>query len=80
MRHVASVEDIVLEHEEDIKHNREESQTKLGWITKQSSPVIIVVSYQKHLNHAQSSSCEVQQDVANAPTNSALPPRKYFQV
>ena len=73
MRKVSSVEDIVLQHEEDVKDNREETQPKLGGVTKQRTPVIIVVSYEEHLHHAECATCEVKQDIANAPTHCALP-------
>ena len=76
MRQIASVEHIMLDHEEDVKYDREEPQPKLGGVSKQTGPVIIVVSYQEHLEHAQAATCKVQEDVADTPANSALPPGK----
>ena len=52
MRDIASVEDVVLEHEEYIKSHREESETELCGISEQRAPVIIVVRDQEHLEHA----------------------------
>ena len=72
MRKVASVEHIVLEHEENVKYDREEAQTELGGVSEQTAPVIIVVGDEKHLKHAEAAACEVQQDVANTPAHSAL--------
>ena len=69
MRDIASVEDVVLEHEEYIKSHGEESETELCGISEQRAPVIIVVSDQEHLEHAQCSSCEVEEDVPDTPTN-----------
>ena len=69
MRDVASVEDVVLEHEEYIESYGEESETELCGVSKQRAPIVIVVGDQKHLEHAQSSSCEVEEDVPDAPTN-----------
>ena len=52
MRDVASVEDVVLEHEEYIKSYGEKSKTEFGRVSKQRAPVIIVVRDQEHLEHA----------------------------
>ena len=69
MRDVSSVEDVVLEHEKYIKSYREESQTELGRVSEQRAPIIIVVRDQEHLEHAECSSCEVEEDVPDTPTN-----------
>ena len=72
VREVSSVEHIVLEHEENVKYDREEAQTELGGVSEQTAPVVIVVGDEKHLEHAEAAACEVQQDVANTPAHSAL--------
>ena len=72
MWEVASVEHIVLEHEENVKDDREEAQTKLGGVSEQAAPVVIVVGDEEHLEHAEAAASEVKQDVANTPANSAL--------
>ena len=74
MWEIASVEHIVLEHEENVEYDREEPEPKLGGVPKQAVPVIIVVGDEEHLEHAEAASSEVQEDVANTPANSALPP------
>ena len=73
MWEIASVEHIVLEHEENVEYDREEPEPKLGGVSKQAAPVVIVVGDEEHLEHAEAATCEVQEDVANTPANSALP-------
>ena len=73
VRDVPSVQAVVLHHEEDVKGDREESQSELGRVSEQGSPVIIVVRDHEHLEHAESAACEVQQDVPNAPSDGAFP-------
>ena len=46
---ISSVEDVVLQHEEDVEEDREEAETKLGRIAKDARPVVVVVSDQDHL-------------------------------
>ena len=53
MRGVAPVEYVVLQHEEDIEHDGEESQPELGGVAEQRVPVVIVVGDQEHLHHTQ---------------------------
>ena len=72
VRDVPSVQAVVLHHEEYVKGYREESQSELGRVSEQRSPVIIVVRYHEHLEHAESAACEVQQDVPDAPSDGAL--------
>ena len=74
MWEIAPVEHIVLEHEENVEYDREEPEPKLGGVSKQAAPVIIVVGDEEHLKHAEAAAREVQQDVADTPANSALPP------
>ena len=73
VRDVPSVEDVVLQHEENIEGNGEKSQPELCWVPEQRPPVVIVVSYQEHLEHAEGAAREVQEDVPNAPPDSAFP-------
>ena len=49
MWEISSVEDVVLEHEEDVKEDGEEAETKFGRVAKDARPVIVVVSDQDHL-------------------------------
>ena len=49
MRKVASVEDVVLQHEEDVEEHGEETETKLGGIAEDARPVVVVVRNQDHL-------------------------------
>ena len=85
---VVPVEDVVLKDEEDVKENREESKTKLGGVAEYTAPVIVVVGDQNHLGgniedetsedetnleDAEAAAGEVEEDVANAPANGALP-------
>ena len=53
MRGVAPVKDVVLQHEEDIEHDGEESKPELGGVAEQRVPVVIVVGDQEHLHHTQ---------------------------
>ena len=70
MGKVASVEDVVLQHEEDVEEHGEETETKLGGIAEDARPVVVVVRNQDHLqreldniphhyHHHQSNSCEI---------------------
>ena len=49
MGKISSVEDVVLEHEEDVKEDGEEAETELGRVAKDARPVVVVVSDQDHL-------------------------------
>ena len=49
MRKVAPVEDVVLQHEEDVEEDGEETETKLGGIAEDARPVVVVVRNQDHL-------------------------------
>ena len=49
MRKVASVEDVVLQHEEDVEEHGEETETELGGIAEDARPVVVVVRNQDHL-------------------------------
>ena len=49
MGKVASVEDVVLQHEEDVEEHGEETETKLGGIAEDARPVVVVVRNQDHL-------------------------------
>ena len=57
MGKVASVEDVVLQHEEDVEEHGEETETKLGGIAEDARPVVVVVRNQDHL----------QQELDNIP-------------
>ena len=59
MGKVASVEDVVLQHEEDVEEHGEETETKLGGIAEDARPVVVVVRNQDHL----------QQELDNIPHN-----------
>ena len=86
---ISSVEDVVLQHEEDVKEDGEEAETKLGRIPKDARPVVVVVSDQDHLqggivvfdhqhhdhdlNDGETSASEVEEYISNAPADSAFP-------
>ena len=80
MRLVAAVEDVVLQHEEDVEHDGEETEAELGRVPKDGGPVIVVVADQDHLDDAERAASEVKKDVSNAPAHSALSPYMQFLV
>ena len=49
MREVAPVEDVVLQHEEDVKEDGEEAEAELGGVAEDAAPVVVVVGNQHHL-------------------------------
>ena len=67
MRLVAAVEDVVLQHEEDIEHDGEESQPELGGVAEQRVPVVIVVGDQEHLHHTQHCTVDWGNDIRDLP-------------
>ena len=89
MGKISSVEDVVLEHEEDVKEDGEEAETELGRVAKDARPVVVVVSDQDHLqggievfehkhhdhdlNDGETSASEVEEYISNAPAHSAFP-------
>ena len=89
MGEISSIEDVVLEHEEDVKEDGEETETKLGRVAKDARPVVVVVSDQDHLqggivvfdhqhhdhdlNDGETSASEVEEYISNAPADSAFP-------
>lgn len=62
----------MLNYEEYIKNDREQSQAKLGRVSKNGNPIIIVIGIQYHLQHAQDPACKVQEYVSNTPANCGL--------
>ena len=63
----------MLEHEKDIKHDGKKAEPQFGGVTKEGAPIIIVVGDDKHLADAEDASGEVEHDVADAPSDCALP-------
>lgn len=45
------VEDIVLQHEEDVKYQTEQSEAEFRYVTKEGDPVLIVVRIEHHLEN-----------------------------
>jgi len=70
----------VLENEENVKQDGEQAKTKLGRISEDGTPVIVVVRNQEHLQYAERSSCKVENDISNAPSRSALPPEVHVRL
>lgn len=64
----------MLDHEEYIKQDREQAKTKLGRISKNGTPVIIVIRNQKHLDNTEGASSEVKKYISNTPSRSTLSP------
>ena len=80
MGKISSVEDVVLQHEEDVEHDGEETEAELSRVPKDGGPVIVVVADQDHLDDAERAASEVKKDVSNAPAHSALSPYMQFLV
>lgn len=72
MWQVPPVEDVMLEHEEDVEQDGEQSEAELGGVAEEGAPVVVVVGDEDHLEDAEGASGEVEEDVANAPTNGTL--------
>ena len=49
MGEVAPVEDVVLQHEEDVEKDGEEAEAELGGVAEDAAPVVVVVGNQHHL-------------------------------
>ena len=64
---VPPVQNVMLDHEEDVENHREQTQAKLGGVAEDGAPVVVVVREDEHLRDGQSAASEVQKDVANAP-------------
>ena len=52
MGKISSVEDVMLEHEENVEEDGEEAEAELGRVAKDARPVVVVVSDQDHLQEA----------------------------
>jgi len=70
----------MLKHEEHVKNDGEESKSKLGWVTKNAAPIIIVVSNEDHLEYTEGSTGEIEDDVPNAPAHSAFAPEVHVSL
>lgn len=62
----------MLDHEEDVKDYREESQSEFCGVAEDGTPVLVVVGKDEHLRYGEGAACEVQEDVADAPARCAL--------
>jgi len=80
MGEISSIEDVVLEHEEDVKEDGEETETKLGRVAKDARPVVVVVSDQDHLNDGETSASEVEEYISNTPADSAFPSEVHIRL
>jgi hypothetical protein len=68
-----SVQDIVLDDEENVENHREQAQSKLCGVAKYGDPVVIIIRVNNHLKHTQCASCKVEENISDAPTDRALP-------
>lgn len=69
---VSPVEDVVLDHEEDVEEHREETQAKFRRVAEDWTPILVVVGEDEHLRYGKRAAREVQEDVADAPAWRAL--------
>lgn len=69
---VAPVQEVVLGDEQDVEQDGEEPQTELGWISEDGAPVVVVIADEEHLDDGERSTGEVEDNVSDAPTHSAL--------
>ena len=67
------VEYVMLQHEEDVEQDGEETQAKFRWIAKNRAPIIVVVGDDEHLADTKETAGEVKHHIPNAPAGSALP-------
>jgi len=68
----SSVENVMLEHEENVEEDGEEAEAEFCRVTEDRTPIIVVVRDDEHLSHTESSSGEVKQDVPDAPAGGRL--------
>jgi len=80
VREISTVKDVMLENEKYVKEDREKTKSELGWISEDGTPVIVVVRNQEHLEDAEEASGEVEKDIADAPSRSALPPKIHVRL
>lgn len=62
----------MLDEENNIKEDGEDAESKLGRVSKDQCPLIVIVRLKEHLEEAEAAPGEVQKHVANAPPLSAL--------
>jgi len=74
MRKVAPIQTVVLHHEQNVKQDGEEAESKLCRVPKDGTPVVVVVADEEHLQDGEGATREVEEDVADAPADRALPP------
>lgn len=67
-----SVQAKVLDEEDNIEDDGEDAEAKLGWVSEDQCPLVIVVGLQKHLEETEAAPSEVQKHVANAPALGAF--------
>ena len=64
----------MLDNEEYIKQYWEKAKPKLGWISKDGAPIVVVITDEDHLQDGEGAPGKVQQDVTDAPAHGALSP------
>ena len=57
----------MLNHEQNIKHDAENSQSQLGRVSQHGPKVVVVDADEDHLEDGEPAPCEVKQDAFNAP-------------
>lgn len=62
----------MLDQEQDIEEDGEETETELGWIPEDGTPVVVVVPNEKHLKDGERTSGKIQEYIAYTPTNCTL--------
>ena len=62
----------MLKHEKDVESDGKHSESEFGRIPEDVGPIIAVVSIHEHLSHAQNPAREIQQDIADTPTERAF--------
>lgn len=50
----------VLDEEDNVEDDGEDAKSKLGWVSKDQGPLVVVVGLEEHLEEAEAASGEVQ--------------------
>ena len=81
------IEDVVLNHEEDVEEHADASQSELHNVALQTGPLVFSSSLpttctqdsaiHKELNNRKRASGEIQQNVVNGPANTTIMERSH---
>ena len=81
------IEDVVLNHEQDVEEHADAAQSELHNVALQTGPLVFSSSLpttrtqnsaiHKELNNRERASGEVQQDVVNGPADTAIRERSH---